>query len=158
MTDNPWKDAVIDQLVIHHIYNDTHDSDPRKALQDLLQVNQDIALDPAVSGEAQALIERGRTAAAPPAQPAVPPTDEQILDLWEPRPYGTGTRRPVMGKNKVLSFARKVLALATPPAQGAEPPAVRIVARLLRLHEGRGRHESIRIAEQMLAAESADGV
>lgn len=60
--------AVIDQLVIHHIYNASHDSDPRKALTDLLQINQDIALDPAVSSAAQALIERGRAEAGQDSQ------------------------------------------------------------------------------------------
>jgi hypothetical protein len=56
---NPWRDAVIDQLVICHLYAPVHDSDPRKALGDLLAWNQSLALDPDVSAEAQALIDRG---------------------------------------------------------------------------------------------------
>jgi len=57
---NPWADAVIDQLVVHHIYQSVHDTEPRKAIYDLLCMNQSIALDPQVSSDAQALIDRGR--------------------------------------------------------------------------------------------------
>lgn len=56
-----WKTAVIDALVINHIYTAEHDNDPRKALADLIAWETMIALDPAVSPEALALIERGRT-------------------------------------------------------------------------------------------------
>ena len=55
-----WQTAVIDQLVIHHIYQAIHDTDPRKAINDLLCISNDIALDPRVSSDAQALIDRGR--------------------------------------------------------------------------------------------------
>jgi len=57
---NPWADAVIDQLVVHHIYQAAHDTDPRKAVKDLLGISNSIALDPQVSSDAQALIDRGR--------------------------------------------------------------------------------------------------
>lgn len=53
---NDWKEAVIDQLVVYHIYNKTHDDNPRKAINDLLQIVQDIALDPKVSDEARKLL------------------------------------------------------------------------------------------------------
>ena len=56
---NPWQTAVIDQLVIHHVYQAAHDTDPRKAVHDLLCISNDIALDPQVSSDAQALIDRG---------------------------------------------------------------------------------------------------
>ena len=55
-----WQTAVVDQLVIHHVYQASHDTDPRKAVNDLLCVSNDIALDPLVSSDAQALIDRGR--------------------------------------------------------------------------------------------------
>jgi len=57
---NRWSEAVIDQLVVHHIYQAIHDADPRKAIHDLLCISNDIALDPQVSSDAQALVDRGR--------------------------------------------------------------------------------------------------
>ena len=58
--DDPWKAAVIDALVTAHIYTAAHESDPRGALKALLAYEQAVALDPAVSSDAAALIERGR--------------------------------------------------------------------------------------------------
>ena len=58
---NEWKEAVIDQCVIHCI--DWDDSDPKATLTKLLEWSNQIALDPAVSEEARALVETGaRTA------------------------------------------------------------------------------------------------
>lgn len=54
-----WKEEVIDQLVCCHIYNGTHDNDPRKAVNDLIAWHVQVALDPQVSSDAQALIDRG---------------------------------------------------------------------------------------------------
>lgn len=54
-----WKDEVIDQLVCCHIYNGTHDNDPHKAVNDLISWHVQVALDPQVSSDAQALIDRG---------------------------------------------------------------------------------------------------
>lgn len=66
--DNDFYNAVIDELVCCHIYSKDHDSNPRKAIQDIIKWNCDVALDPAVSSDAQALIDRGakleRTACA----------------------------------------------------------------------------------------------
>lgn len=59
---NPWRDAVEDQLVVAHILNETH-SDPRKAVSDAIDWNVQVALDPQVSSDAQALIDRGRALA-----------------------------------------------------------------------------------------------
>lgn len=60
--DGPWKEAVISELVVSHIYQAKHDTDPRKAIQDAISWNTDIALDPLVSSDAQALIDRGAAA------------------------------------------------------------------------------------------------
>ena len=60
--DGPWKSAVIDQLVIAHILTADHESDPLKAIQDLLAYNSDIAVDPRVSGAAAKLVERTKEA------------------------------------------------------------------------------------------------
>ena len=53
---NNWKEAIIDELVLCHIYNSTHDDDPRKAIMDLIDWHVDVALDPDVSEDAQVLI------------------------------------------------------------------------------------------------------
>lgn len=57
----------------------------------------------------QAFYDAGRAAAAPqPEVRALPAlTDEQIADLWSPHPGGD-VRRPILGLNKVLAFARAV--------------------------------------------------
>lgn len=54
-----WKEAVLNELIVCHIYNSSHDNDPRKAVQDAITCNCQVALDPTVSSEAQALIDRG---------------------------------------------------------------------------------------------------
>lgn len=59
-----WKDAVIDALVIGHILDETHDKDPRKALQDLITFETSVALDPRVSepmASVHALLVKART-------------------------------------------------------------------------------------------------
>ena len=58
--DGPWKAAVIDQLVIAHILTAEHESDPLKAIQDLLAYHTDIAVDPRVSGAAAGLVEQAK--------------------------------------------------------------------------------------------------
>jgi len=57
-----WKDAVIDQLVILHIYRKEHDADPRLAVKDAIDCHVQIALDPQVSSDAAALVQAGRDA------------------------------------------------------------------------------------------------
>ena len=57
-----WQDAVIEQLVVAHIYRKEHATDPRKALQDLISWHVQVALDPQVSSDAQALVDRGAEA------------------------------------------------------------------------------------------------
>ena len=58
--DGPWKTAVIDQLVIAHILTAEHESDPLKAIQDLLAYHTEIAVDPRVSGAAATLVEQAK--------------------------------------------------------------------------------------------------
>ena len=60
----PWEDAIIDGLVIAHIYSNCkgHDTNPGLALQDLISWHVRVALDPTVSSDAQALVERGADA------------------------------------------------------------------------------------------------
>lgn len=54
-----FKKAVIDALVVNHIYRAEHDTNPRLAIIDLIAWEVKIALDPAVSEAARSLIERG---------------------------------------------------------------------------------------------------
>ena len=56
--DTPWKEAVINELVVAHIYQAKHDNNPRQALQDAISWNTDIALDPRVSKDAKKLIDQ----------------------------------------------------------------------------------------------------
>lgn len=51
-----FKSVVIDALVTSHIYQAEHETDPRKALHDLLCWETQVALDPAVSQAAQQLV------------------------------------------------------------------------------------------------------
>lgn len=61
-SDEKWKQAVISELMCCHIYNAAHENDPRKALHDAISWNVQVALDPQVSSDAQALINRGAAA------------------------------------------------------------------------------------------------
>lgn len=54
-----WRNAVIDELMSCHIYRREHEADPRKALHEVITWNCRVALDPAVSAEARALMVRG---------------------------------------------------------------------------------------------------
>ncbi len=50
-----WKQAVIDKLVVNFILTAEHETNPEKALNDLLAWEMKCALDPAISGEAAKL-------------------------------------------------------------------------------------------------------
>lgn len=58
---NLWQDAIIDELVCCHIYQAKHDTDPYVALKEAIGFHVLVALDPQVSSDAQALIDRGAT-------------------------------------------------------------------------------------------------
>ena len=55
---NNWKEVVIEQLMVAHIYRHEHEGQPRLALHDLIDYHMSIALDPAVSQPARDLINR----------------------------------------------------------------------------------------------------
>lgn len=57
---NPWKRAIIHCLIINHILNARHETDPVRALADLIDWECKVALDSAVSEEARVLIEKYR--------------------------------------------------------------------------------------------------
>jgi len=53
-----WKDAVIEELITCGIYNtDEHESNPQKAVKDLLAWEISAALDPQISPEAKKLLD-----------------------------------------------------------------------------------------------------
>lgn len=54
---NPWKQAIINELAVSHVLHTDHETDPVRALAALVDYECKAALDPAVSKEAQALIE-----------------------------------------------------------------------------------------------------
>lgn len=56
---NEWKRVIEEELVALHILNENH-KDPRKALNDVIDWHVQIALDVAVSTDAQKLFESGR--------------------------------------------------------------------------------------------------
>lgn len=55
-----FREAVIDELVVSHIYTAKHDADPRLAIHDAIAWNVAVALDPQVSASAQDLLDQGR--------------------------------------------------------------------------------------------------
>lgn len=67
-----WKEAVIEACIVHCI--DWDEADPVKTLNNLLRWNAEMALDPAISYEAQELINRGRLSSQQPDALPVPPT------------------------------------------------------------------------------------
>jgi len=68
-----WKTAVIDGLICAHALKAEHESDPRKALHDLIMWEVSVALDPRVSAEAAALL-----AASPEPVPATNQAGEDV--------------------------------------------------------------------------------
>lgn len=82
-----WKDAIIDAAVVDWVYCKEHETDPRKAVNDLLAWQAQIALDPAVSKEAANLHQRIAAAeaardAAVAAQADAERSREHALEQW----------------------------------------------------------------------------
>ena len=55
-----WKDAVIEKLVVRHILTKENERDPQKALDDLIGWEVKVALDPAVSEQAERMLAKAR--------------------------------------------------------------------------------------------------
>jgi len=64
-----WKEAVLDEVIVAGIYTADHDNNPRKAVKDAILWNCQVALDPRVSSDAQALIDYGKAQLVQPAPP-----------------------------------------------------------------------------------------
>lgn len=99
---DPWREAVEEELVA--CGNMTASDDPRESVRRLIDWHCAVQIDPAVSSEAQALIERGRREAADEAREPVAPSthSEEFIALrdghrvasedayWAPRPIQDG--------------------------------------------------------------------
>lgn len=59
MTTNKTGQEIIEGLIACGVYEEVHDNNPTKALQDLIEISITMALDPAISERAQALVDRG---------------------------------------------------------------------------------------------------
>jgi len=57
---NPWKEVIIEGLVVCHIYRAEHEYNPRLAIDELIDYHCNVALDPRVSHQAEDLMESGR--------------------------------------------------------------------------------------------------
>lgn len=55
-----WKTAIIDRLVVQESLLKEHETNPKKAVHDIVSWEVRVALDPLVSSEAEALIDQGR--------------------------------------------------------------------------------------------------
>lgn len=58
-----WYIELVNEAIVCWVYRKEHEDDPRLCLQEVIQWNTQVALDPAVSKEARDLIERGRAEA-----------------------------------------------------------------------------------------------
>lgn len=57
---NPWKQAIIEALIVDCILSKKHESDPQKAIADLIGWSIKLALDPTVSSDAAKLQAKAR--------------------------------------------------------------------------------------------------
>ena len=86
---------IIDGLVVCGVYEEIHDTDPTKALQDLIEITVIMALDPAISERAQALVDRGMRYQR---QSWKGLTEKTKMELWESYrdPACTTSREAIM--------------------------------------------------------------
>lgn len=107
---NPWKRAIINACVLAHINWD--EEDPAKTLHQLLVWESQVALDPKVSSDAQALINRGRQEMLREVMETLTehrdnlmPSDHRILEL-----YFKHARHEIRhSRNAILSFVDELL-------------------------------------------------
>lgn len=104
---NPWREAVIDRLVVLWNLTGDNENDPRRALADIERMVEIMALDPCISSEAQALIDRGRAEATPPRAAL---TDEEIMDAVRESDldWQTGWSLDEDASNRYITFARAI--------------------------------------------------
>ena len=110
-----WKQAIDDELVT---IGSTADSFPnaKAALKDLIDWNVTVALDPAVSSAAQALIDQGKRQAEPVALSTL--TDEQIEAAV--RPLYSSDEAASSGLPDDILTVRTVIAASAPALQAGQ--------------------------------------
>ena len=79
---NEWREAVHDELVTTWTLSAENKDAPRKALQDIINWHVRVSLDPAVSSDAQALIERGKAVRDEWRPASEPPEDGRDVVVW----------------------------------------------------------------------------
>jgi len=79
---NEWREAVHDELVATWTLSSENKDDPRKALQDIINWHVRASLDPAVSSDAQALIERGKAMRDEWRLASEPPDSTRSVLIW----------------------------------------------------------------------------
>ncbi len=89
-----WGETVHDELVATWTLSSENKDDPRKALQDIINWHVRVALDPAVSSDAQALIERGKAMRDGWRPASEPPEDGRRVLIWVATEPGEETFRP----------------------------------------------------------------
>ena len=105
MTNNQWKDVIEDELICCHIGTTDSFPDAKAALKNLIDWYVSVALDPAVSSDARALLDKGKSA----APVLVPLTDEQIDAL-----YINGTKHWI-GKRQIARAIEAAHGIAASP-------------------------------------------
>ena len=121
---NEWREAVHDELVTTWTFSAENKDDPRKALQDIINWHVRVALDPAVSSDAQALIERGKAMRDEWRLASEPPQDGRRVLIWVATESGGETFRPAYcpagGWTSVFDGETLVAWRdVTPPTEGA---------------------------------------
>lgn len=139
---NPWKEAVLDELALACM-DARMDEEPRSILKRVIAWNVMVALDPAVSSEAQALIDRGAAQAAPSAaapsqlpHPGSPEASAMIDSLLAEYQW------PANSKNAARAgyeAARRMLSAPAQPVQGMSDAekALRELVRLKNMLDNR---------------------
>jgi hypothetical protein len=57
---NPWKQVIIERLVVQHAFTKEHETDPRKARDDMISWEVAVVLDPQVSSDASELVRQAK--------------------------------------------------------------------------------------------------
>lgn len=130
-----WKEAVIDACVVSGIGWD--ESNPRQSLQSLIAWENQLALDPAVSGRAQGLVEQGHAQASA-RLGAVPAETVWLINaaaegqpaLWQQ------AAAEYIGQPDVIPFVPAASSTPAPPAaQPAGPVATGLLRKLAEANE-----------------------
>jgi len=85
LNNDPWKEAVIDKLIVCCIYSDKHDHDARKAVNDLIAYEVILALDPQVSEDADNLLHQAPVGQVLISKDVLRKAEEKLRQIKEAR-------------------------------------------------------------------------